>query len=520
MRRFAPPESDCASALTNLPANPPRVGGATLTEFAERAISRAAGAAALEGNAVWLLRDAAENYPAWKKAIAHAQQSIFFECYIVEDDAIGREFAALLTERARAGVSVSIIVDWLGSCRALSLWREAREAGADVRVFNPPHLASPLGWLSRDHRKTIVVDGEVGFVSGLCVSERWLGDPERRLEPWRDTGIEIRGPAIGALEHAFAQVFGTCGPPLDASLLTPPGTIAPAGDMHLHVIANEPDLAGTFRMDLVIASIARQQLWLTDAYFVATSAYVQSLRAAARDGVDVRLLVPGASDIPALSPLSRSQYRPLLEAGVRVFEWNGTMLHAKSAVADGRWSRVGSTNLNLASWMSNYELDVAIEDAGFSAQMAEQYEIDLEQATEIVLTRRNRVRPAAVVSGATTARELRQGLRRARSGSAGRAAAGAVSVGSALGAALTDRRALGPAEAGLLFIMAVVAIAVGVVAATWPRVLAWPLAVLSIWSGIAWAGKGIALRRGRATGPPDERLPIDGGADSETPSKQ
>ena len=343
-----------------------------MSEFAERALARAAGSPALEGNAVRLLRDAAENYPAWKKAIARAQQSILFECYMVEDDAVGREFAALLTERARSGVSVSIIVDWLGSCRALSLWREAREAGADVRVFNPPHLSSPLGWLSRDHRKTIVVDGEVGFVSGLCISELWLGNPGRRLAPWRDTGIEIRGPAISALERAFAQVFATGGPPLDGSLLTPPATIPPAGDMHLHVIANEPDVAGTFRMDLIVASIARRELWLTDAYFVATSPYVQALRAAARDGVDVRLLVPGASDIPALSPLSRAQYRPLLEAGVRVFEWNGTMLHAKTAVADRHWSRVGSTNLNLASWMSNYELDVAIEDDGFSAQMAEQ----------------------------------------------------------------------------------------------------------------------------------------------------
>ena len=104
------------------------------------------------------------------------------------------------------------------------------------------------------------------------------------------------------------------------------------------------------------------------------SAYTQALRAAARDGVDVRLLVPGASDIPALSPLSRAGYRPLLEAGVRVFEWNGTMLHAKTAVADGRWSRVGSTNLNLASWMANYELDVAIEDAAFAQAMEAQYE--------------------------------------------------------------------------------------------------------------------------------------------------
>ena len=112
-----------------------------------------------------------------------------------------------------------------------------------------------------------------------------------------------------------------------------------------------PNSAATYRTDLLVASLARDHLWLTDAYFVATSAYTQALRAAARDGVDVRLLVPGASDVPAVSPLSRAGYRALLEAGVRVFEWNGTMLHAKTAVADRRWSRVGSTNLNLVSWI-------------------------------------------------------------------------------------------------------------------------------------------------------------------------
>src|SRR4029078_4974397 len=145
--------------------------------------------------------------------------------------------------------------------------------------------------------------------------------------------------------------------------------------------------------------IARRHLWLTDAYFVATSPYFQALRAAARGGFDVCFLVSGSRDIPALSPLSRAQYRPLLEAGVRVFEWAGTMLHAKTAVADRRWSRVGSTNLNLASWMSNYELDVAIEDASFAEQMARQYESDLEHSTEIVLTRRNRVRRARTAEG-------------------------------------------------------------------------------------------------------------------------
>jgi cardiolipin synthase len=206
-----------------------------------------------------------------------------------------------------------------------------------------------------------------------------------------------------------------------------------------------------------------------------------------------------------LSPLSRSQYRPLLEAGVRVFEWNGTMLHAKTAVADGLWARVGSTNLNLASWLSNFELDVAIEDRGFAERLAAQYEEDLTRSTEIVLTPRNRVRRANAPSPQSPSAARAQ-ARRAMSGSAGRAAAGAVSVGSALGAALTNRRTLGPAEAGLLFIMAVTAGVIGVVAALWPRIVAWPLAVIAIWFGAAWAVKAYAVRHGRAEAPCPEPL--------------
>src|SRR5207344_952131 len=183
-------------------------------------------------------------------------------------------------------------------------------------------------------------------------------------------------------------------------------------------------------------------------------------------------------------------YRPLLQAGVRVFEWNGTMLHAKTAVADDFWARIGSTNLNIASWMGNYELDVAIEDRGFGALMAAHYEKDLAGSTEIVLTRRNRVGPTE--SGAAPA------ARRARSGSAGRVAAGAVSMGSALGAALTNRRTLGAAESGLLAKVSAFAIAFAIVAALWPRVVAWPLGVLAAWVGIAWIAKAYALRSQRA----------------------
>lgn len=477
-------------------------------ERAERAFARAAGSTPIPGNAVRLLLDAGENFPAWLDAIARAERSILFESYIVDDDAVGREFASALAARARAGVRVCVICDWVGAWGSGALWKMLREAGAEVRVFNPPRLDSPLGWLTRDHRKTIVIDGGVGFVSGLCVSAKWLGNARRRLEPWRDTGIEIRGPAVAELTHAFTQVWAACGGTPPAAQDLSGGAPAPvAGDVRLRVIAGAPSATGMYRLDLVIAALARRQLWLTDAYFIGTAAYVQALGAAARDGVDVRLLVPGASDLPAVSALSRAGYRPLLEAGVRVFEWRGTMLHAKTAVADGYWARVGSTNLNIASWLSNYELDVAIEDAGFAQQMGAQYERDLGHATEILLTRKNRVRRAEPEA------ESPRTARRAMSGSAGRAAAGAVSVGSALGAALTNRRTLGPAEAGLIGEVGVAAIVVGIVGALWPRVVAWPLAFVATWLGIAWLARAVELRRRKP--PPGPRAPGgDGGPNS------
>ena len=462
-------------------------GSEDLSVLAERAYSRTSGADAIRGNAVDLLIDARENYPAWLDAIRRAQRSILFEMYIVDDDEIGRTFADALAERARAGVAVKVLVDWLGGWRGRSAWDVLENTGAEVRLFNAPGLASPLAWLSRDHRKTITVDDRIGFVSGLCVSEQWLGKPAKRLEPWRDTGISVQGPAVAALQRAFALVWDVAGEELAPEYLTDPLAIPPVGDVTLRVVAGTPNSVGTYRLDLTIASVAHQYLWLTDAYFVGTAAYVQALAAAARDGVDVRLLVPGASDIPMISPVSRAAYKPLLDAGVRVFEWNGTMLHAKSAVADGVWARVGSTNLNLASWMGNYELDVAIEDRAFAKRMADQYLEDLDRSTEIVLTRRHRVRKSEDAEAVD--------VRRAPSGSAGRAAAGAVSVGSALSAALTNRRPLGAAEAGLLVKMGVLAIALGVVAALWPSFVAWPLAFVASWMGLAWFVKAASLKR-------------------------
>jgi cardiolipin synthase len=455
----------------------------------DRAFQRAAGAPLTDNNAVKLLIDACGNFPAWLAAIESAQRYILFESYIVAADRVGHDFIDALAAKAKQGVRVCVVYDWLGSTKYQRPWEPLRAAGAEVRCFNPPSLDSPLAWLTRDHRKSIVVDGEVAFVSGLCVSAKWEANPAQRLEAWRDTGVELRGDAVADIELAFDQIWRACGGEL---VVQPRRRRKRVGDMRVRVIAGVPNSAATYRTDLLVASLAREHLWLTDAYFVGTAAYTQALRAAARDGVDVRLLVPGASDIPAVSPLSRAGYRALLEAGVRVFEWNGTMLHAKTAVADRRWSRVGSTNLNLASWMSNYELDVTIEDDAFADEMARQYEEDLARSTEVVLTSRNRVKRAGPPQVDVDAGG---GAKRAMSGSAGRAAAGAVSVGSALGAALTNRRTLGPTETGLLAWVAVIMVAIAVLAAWFPRVFAWPFAVLLGWLGVSWGWKAWVLRR-------------------------
>ncbi len=465
-----------------------------LRQLADQAFARAAGAPLIAGNDVRILKDAAEHFPAWLDAIRAAERTVFFECYIVGNDRVGRELIHALADRARAGVRVRLIYDWLGTRTRRSLFEPLVQAGGEVCAFNPPQLDSPLGWLTRDHRKMLAVDGRIGFVTGLCAAERWLGDPARGLDAWRDTGIAIRGPAVAALERAFAQVWGAAeGSAIPETELTRAEAIPAAGDVALRVIATMPSYGGLFRLDQLIAAAARERLWLTDAYFVALTPYVHALCAAASDGVDVRLLVPGASDIPVVSRLSRAGYRGLLEAGVRVFEWNGSMLHAKTAVADDRWARVGSTNLNLASWLTNYELDVAVENEDFARRMAAMYEADLAHSTEIVLGRRYRVRASA--AGAAARR------RRALSGSAGRAAAGAMSVGAAVGAALTRRRLLGPAEASLLGIVAVFLIAVAVLGVVWPRLLAIPIAVITAWLGVVMGLRALRLHRARpATG--------------------
>ena len=454
----------------------------------EQLFSRIAGSAPVEGNAVRLLRDGGENYDAWLAAIGAARRFVHFENYIFRADPVGRRFADALMAKAAQGVPVRLLYDWMGCLGQVPLgfWTRMRAAGVEVRCFNRPRLDSPFGWFSRNHRKTVGVDGTVGYVAGLCVAQVWVGNPAKGVPAWRDTGIELRGPAVADLDAAFAQSWAAAGG-IPVPVLPVEHAPGPVGSVSLRVIGSRPNTMGLYRFDQLIAGIARTSLWLTDAYFVGTTSYVQTLCDAARDGVDVRLLVPGASDIPVAKALSRAGYRALLEAGIRVYEWNGPMLHAKTAVADGRWARIGSSNLNLASWMGNWELDVAIEDQGFAAEMEGMFEDDLEGATEIVLDL-GRVH------------STRQRGHPARRGSPGRLAAGAVGLGSAVSAAITNHRALGPAESKVLALGGGLLLAIAIVAVAMPRLLTIPVAVLAGWTAVTLLVRAWRLRRSRPPG--------------------
>ncbi|HET8760014.1 MAG TPA: phospholipase D-like domain-containing protein [Nitrospiria bacterium] len=473
-----------------------RAALATVRAFAQQAFSRAAGAPLIEGNSVRLLKDARENYPAWLAAISAATRHVYFENYIISDDDTGRAFADALLAKAREGVRVRVLYDWLGCWGKTSgrFWKRLRAGGVEVRCYNPPRFDSPFGWINRDHRKLLAVDGRVGFVSGLCVGRPWVGDPDRGMEPWRDTGVEVRGPAVADMVHAFADVWATTGAPLPHGELASLDAISAAGDTALRVVASLPNTAGMLRLDQFVAALAKERLWLTDPYYAGTTPFTQGLCTAVNDGVDVRLLVPGATDVPLVRPLSRAGYRPLLEGGVRVFEWNGPMMHAKTSTADGRWARVGSTNLNIASWLGNCELDVVVEDERFAREMEEMYLDDLSRATELVLDERQRVRAP---------NQPRRRLMAARGGgSAGRAATGMLRLGNVVGASLTNRRVLEPVESRLMATTGALLLAVAMVFAVFPRVLAYPLIAVGAWLAVTLLVRGYRLRLTKKTGGP------------------
>jgi cardiolipin synthase A/B len=346
------------------------------------AINRAAGGRPVPGNQVGLLIDGPETYRAMLEVIAGASRWIHFENYIIRSDAAGRRFAERLAARAREGVHVRVLYDAIGSLyTSAKLWRELRSSGVEVRAFHPLRPLDLIANFSRNHRKLVVADGGRAVIGGLCIGCEWTGELIRGGQPWRDTAVEVAGPAAAVLDQAFAQTWYVGGgrlPPDDVA-----GRVTPQGDAEVRVISGEPGRERTYRVVELLAAGSVSRLWITDAYLVAPPRLFQALRDAARDGVDVRLLVPGSSDLPLVRNLSRIGYRDLLRTGVRIFEWDGPMLHAKTIVADSRWVRVGSSNLNPSSLLGNYELDVLIEDPALAEAMERQFRLDIARSREV-----------------------------------------------------------------------------------------------------------------------------------------
>ena len=382
--------------------------------------------------------------------------------YIVHRDAVGRRFVALLAERARAGITVRVIYDWFGCGWGplLGLFRPLIAAGGEVRVFNPPRLSAALGWTRRDHRK-LHHASTAGSPSsaGSASAQAWEGRPDEAREPWRDTGVEIVGPGRRAPGTGVRGELGSwpAAQPL-TRVRRSVGTGRPA-TFSLRVIPTEPFTAALLRTDLLVTTLARRTLWISDAYFIGHGPFVAGAAARGRATAwTSACCCRRAATSTWTVPLSRSLYRVLLEAGVRIFEWNGTMMHAKTAVADGRWSRIGSTNLNLNSWVGNWELDVADRGRGRRrGSWSEHYEEDLEHVDR---DRDGRAAPHRSMRARATRDRARRSARRAL-----RAITG---LGHSLSAAVMGSRELEEWELAPLFAVGLLVTAIAVLALFFP----------------------------------------------------
>lgn len=474
-------------------------------------MSRATGAPAVHGNEVALQFEGSETFDSWIEAIGSAESFVYFENYILRDDPIGHAFRDALVAKAREGVAVYLLYDWVG-CWATPrrYWRPLREAGVKVRAFNPPRPQNPFGVLQRDHRKLVCIDGQRAFVGGFCIGIEWAGTDTE--PPWRDTGIELKGPAARVAARAFERIWRETG--ADTRIASGVDRARPSEGARegegtpVWFIEGEPGLSRVYRELQLVCAHAQEKIWITDPYFVAPAPVTHGLAEAARAGVDVRVLLPAHNNWPLVGTVSRTGYRGLLEAGVRLFEWQGPMIHAKTAVADGIWSRVGSSNLNAASLLGNWEVDVGVLDADFGSQMEGLFLADLASAVEIVLPGRLPVaglQIGEVVTPTTSLdpegsvseriqRELRAGV----VPGTGLRVADFVRAGSSFGEALAGLRPLGREDRTLLGTVAVLTLPIAIFSAFFPRVAGWALALLLAWfGGVAAVRAALEAQRAR-----------------------
>ena len=364
----------------------------------------------IAGNAVLLLEDGVATHRAQLDAIKSARDSIHLDVYILRDDDLGQLYAKALEAKARAGVKVRLIYDSFGSISTSDKFFDGlRDAGAELLEYNDVNpLKDPRlwRWNHRNHHKLLIVDGRIAFTGGINVSNEYSGESSLRKsarkagrEGWRDTQVQIEGPAVAAFQRAFLRLWARSKPPVQETralfpdlkprghdivqLLTSPG--ADLLDVMFPIGESKPNRKRIYSAYLAAITHAQSRIWITQAYFAPDDQFVDVLKAAAKRGVDVRLIMPGMSDVSTSLNLQRHYYSRLLKAGIRLYEYEPAVMHAKTAVIDGVWSTVGSSNLDYRSFIHNDEANAIILGQDFARQMENLFQADIEHSTEIKL---------------------------------------------------------------------------------------------------------------------------------------
>jgi cardiolipin synthase len=349
----------------------------------------------IAGNKLTLLNDGPQTISAMIAAIKTATDNINLETYIFDEGMLGEEFSNLLIQKQQAGVQVNIIYDSVGSLKTPpEFFQKLRNAGISVVEFNPVNPLKRFGrdWRlnNRDHRKILVVDGKVAFTGGINISDDYSSGSLFRSKSrntshlgWRDTHVRVEGPAVASFQWLFLQTWvNQKGVELRHANYFP--RLQPVGNQIVRVIGSEPGgNYETYKAYVVAMQQAKVSIHVTNAYFVPDKQLIQVLTDAAKRGVDVKLIFPGVSDTSLVRFAAQSFYQELLDAGVHVYELQGSVLHAKTAVIDGYWATVGSTNLDMRSFLHNREVNMITLDAPFGALMEGAFNEDLKNSVEI-----------------------------------------------------------------------------------------------------------------------------------------
>ncbi|MEY2919302.1 MAG: hypothetical protein RL261_607 [Pseudomonadota bacterium] len=352
----------------------------------------------VSGNRVRLLEDGPDTYRAMFAAIAAASDHINMETYILEDDEVGRRFADALIAKQRQGVQVNLIHDSVGTLNTPEeFFQRLRDSGIRTLQFNPVNPATAkAGWElnQRDHRKLLIVDGRTVFLGGINISSVYSGGSSRSAakakpdgkQPWRDTDLQIEGPVVAEFQKLFlATWLAQKGEPLAPRNFYP--ALQPQGKEVVRAIGSSPDDAFSLIYVTLLSAIgsAETEVWLTNAYFIPDPQLLAALKAAAAHGVDVRLVLPGRTDSALVFHAGRSYYDQMLQDGVIIYERRDALMHAKTAVIDGVWSTVGSTNFDWRSFLHNQEVNAVVLGTGFGDQMRAAFAGDIAKSEQITL---------------------------------------------------------------------------------------------------------------------------------------